>query len=226
MSIILQEFCFSLVVGGQRRGNELSCQGGRNRLADVQHYWWCKLSGYRQPLLAPLKVLERLVLVAFYFSPDGGLILVETCIKMAAEAVPGLLSSLPKSPKGYHVNQTLPQLPPLLPDPQHRTAAHIGLHGCVLVKECRPPLCPVTLFVCVTCFKGRCLSIHSLAHPLRISFSCFLRVSACMRRGNEQLAPLELLHKLALYHFLVCAQINFDFCQFYYSDSQDMNSVL
>lgn len=75
MSIVLQEFCFSLVVGGQRRGNELSCWGGRTRLADVQHHWWCRLAGHRQLLLAPLEVLGRPVLVAFYFSPDGGLIL-------------------------------------------------------------------------------------------------------------------------------------------------------
>lgn len=162
------------MVGGQRRGNELSCQGGRTRLADVQHCWWCRLSTHCQLLLALLEVLERLVLVAFHFSPVEGLILIEMHARTAAEAVPHLSSSFSKSPKGCClVKKTLPRLPPLLPDPQLRTAAHVGLYRCVLVKECRPPLYPVILFVWARCFKAKCFGIHSLAHSLCISFSCF-----------------------------------------------------
>lgn len=81
----------------------------------------------------------------------------------------------------------------------------------VVMKECRLPPYPVTLFVWVRCFKGRCFGIHSVAHSVYLFFM-ILRVSAWLRK-----VPLELQHRLTQCHFLVYPQINFDFCQSYNS---------
>lgn len=134
---------------------------------------------------------------------------------MAAEAVASLPSFFPKSPKGcWHVNQSLPQLP-------HSTGQLLTL-ACTNVCSWRSAGLFHTLlhssFGLSTLKGGASVFIHWLLLSASL-FLAFLRVSASMRRGNGQLAPLEFLHKLALYCFLVYAHINIDFCQFYYSDS-------
>lgn len=67
MSIFLKGFCFRLISGGQRRGNEFS----RRRRLMV-----CTLLLAIQEFRAQ-ELLERLVLEVFYFSPDGGGILMD-----------------------------------------------------------------------------------------------------------------------------------------------------
>lgn len=52
MSIVLQRFWFGLVVGGQRRRNELPHWGRRTGLAELQPRWLCKLCRHRQLILA------------------------------------------------------------------------------------------------------------------------------------------------------------------------------